>query len=59
MLVVGTNHEVVVAPPLDHARSLGLHDGIDAADLVAHLPRKLEEETRCVRRGEVHHAALS
>lgn len=54
MLVVWAHHEIVIAPPLDHALSFGLHDGVNAADLVANLPGKLEEETRFVEVREIH-----
>ena len=54
MLVVWAHHEIVVAPTLDHALSFGLHHGVNATDLVANLPGKLEEKARFVQVGKVH-----
>ena len=44
VLIVGPYHDVVASPPLNHTGSFRLHHGVDATDLVAHLPRKLKEK---------------
>ena len=54
MLVIGTNHEVIAPPAIDHARCFGLHDGVDATDLVAYLPCEFEEEGGLIEVWKVH-----
>jgi hypothetical protein len=41
-----SHRDVVVAEALDHGLGAAGDDGVDAADLVAHLPAHLEEDER-------------
>jgi hypothetical protein len=52
--VIRTDKEIVILPTLNHVRSFGLDDGVDATDLAAHLPGHLDEKRSFVRAYALH-----